>query len=102
MYVETKANFALGLVIVLIALLWGPAVALAQTTAASPTPPAVTATPEAATPADAPAPASTPVTKASLPRDLSVWGMFSQADWVVQAVMLGPLGVRIQNQVVDF
>jgi len=26
---------------------------------------------------------------AALPRDLSVWGMFEQADWVVQAVMVG-------------
>jgi biopolymer transport protein ExbB len=25
----------------------------------------------------------------ALPRDLSVWGMFVQADWVVQAVMVG-------------
>ncbi len=34
--------------------------------------------------------ASSPAVAASLlPRDLSVWGMFLQADWVVQAVMVG-------------
>ena len=36
-------------------------------------------------PAQLPSAAST----ALLPRDLSVWGMFMQADWVVQAVMVG-------------
>ncbi|MBS0541728.1 MAG: MotA/TolQ/ExbB proton channel family protein, partial [Proteobacteria bacterium] len=32
---------------------------------------------------------STSLANQILPRDLSVWGMFSQADWVVQAVMIG-------------
>ncbi|MCW5735489.1 MAG: tonB-system energizer ExbB [Enhydrobacter sp.] len=44
-------------------------------------------------PADLPAtpsPAQGPASEMGvLPRDLSVWGMFVQADWVVQAVMVG-------------
>ena len=32
---------------------------------------------------------STGATNALLPRDLSPWGMFMQADWVVKAVMIG-------------
>jgi len=48
----------------------------------SPTPPA------ANTPA-APATPPAPATQAVLPKDLSVWGMFLAADWVVKAVMIG-------------
>ncbi|MBS0222738.1 MAG: tonB-system energizer ExbB [Proteobacteria bacterium] len=33
--------------------------------------------------------ASATVGMSLLPRDLSVWGMFAQADWLVQAVMVG-------------
>jgi biopolymer transport protein ExbB len=31
----------------------------------------------------------TPTVMSGLPRDLSVWGMFTTADWLVQAVMVG-------------
>jgi biopolymer transport protein ExbB len=32
---------------------------------------------------------SNAVANSILPRDLSVWGMFVQADWLVQAVLIG-------------
>lgn len=44
--------------------------------------------PTAETPA-APATPPAPATQAVLPKDLSVWGMFTAADWVVKAVMIG-------------
>ena len=37
----------------------------------------------------APAAAEAATNGAALPADLSVWGMFAQADWVVKLVMLG-------------
>ena len=37
----------------------------------------------------APAAAEAATDGAALPSDLSVWGMFAQADWVVKLVMLG-------------
>ena len=40
-------------------------------------------------PALAQAQADTPPVMTRLPRDLSVWGMFVSADWLVQAVMVG-------------
>ena len=89
-------------------LLLFPSLAWAQAPAATePAPPAVTVpaetpptTPptEPATPtATEPAPAGVPSTaaptaapaQAVLPKDLSVWGMFVAADWVVQGVMIG-------------
>ena len=59
---------------------------------AAATPPAAATTPgnpspPAATPA-APGDPATPA-QAILPKDLSVWGMFLAADWVVQGVMVG-------------
>ncbi|WP_436123457.1 tonB-system energizer ExbB [Aminobacter sp. LjRoot7] len=47
--------------------------------------------PAAATPIDTTvgAPAGTDVPKSLLPHDLSPWGMFMAADWVVKAVMIG-------------
>src|SRR5262249_8951094 len=69
----------------------------AQTTpavdTAAPTPPAATApvseAPAAtATPSAAPTPTAM-VHSEKLPRDLSPWGMFQQADMVVKAVMIG-------------
>ena len=53
-----------------------------DTATPSPAPPA------ASTPA-APATPPAPATQAVLPKDLSVWGMFMAADWVVKAVMIG-------------
>ena len=92
----------------LVVLLMFPSLAWAQAPAATePAPPAVTVpaetpptTPptEPATPtATEPAPAGVPSTaaptaapaQAVLPKDLSVWGMFVAADWVVQGVMIG-------------
>jgi biopolymer transport protein ExbB len=58
----------------LLALL--PGSVLAQTTETTP----------AIVPTIAPPPATLP---AVLPRDLSVWGMFTGADWIVQGVMIG-------------
>lgn len=46
-----------------------------------------TAAPDAGAPAAVP-PVSAP-TQVALPKDLSVWGMFVAADWVVQGVMIG-------------
>lgn len=55
----------------------------------APAPPTPTAVP-ATIPAPAPGPAPAPVTaQATLPHDLSPWGMFMAADIVVKAVMLG-------------
>ena len=74
--------------------------ALAQTAAEPPvTPPAVTApaapaenAQPAATPApDRPSTPSVSIGSASLPRDLSPWGMFLNADIIVKVVMLGLL-----------
>jgi biopolymer transport protein ExbB len=50
-------------------------------------PPATQATPEQAAPAMSPGTAA--LSPSVLPKDLSVWGMFLAADWVVQAVMVG-------------
>jgi biopolymer transport protein ExbB len=58
----------------------------ASTTSADPTAPAAAPTDPAA-PAATPAPA--PTGQGVLPKDLSVWGMFEAADWVVKAVMIG-------------
>lgn len=90
----------------LVLLLLFPSLAQAQAPAATqPAPPTVAAPAEvapAAAPADPAAPAAEPAVKlpaspppaaapaqAVLPKDLSVWGMFMAADWVVQAVMVG-------------
>lgn len=64
-----------------------PAAPAAPTDAAAPA-----ASPAA--PADVSSPAPSPATPPAvgtsvLPKDLSVWGMFLAADWVVQAVMVG-------------
>ncbi|WP_029353924.1 tonB-system energizer ExbB [Bosea sp. 117] len=40
-------------------------------------------------PSPVPASAEAPVANAELPHDLSPWGMFMAADWVVKAVMIG-------------
>ncbi|MGB8549831.1 MAG: hypothetical protein WCD82_16770, partial [Xanthobacteraceae bacterium] len=69
------------------------------------TTPAVTAGPGPATPSPAPegrrpqitdaspsaeaAPSPDTLAAALLPRDLSAWGMFLNADWLVKAVMVG-------------
>ncbi|MGQ3301886.1 MAG: tonB-system energizer ExbB, partial [Reyranella sp.] len=78
----------------LVLLLLFPSLALAQAPATTePAPPAVTAPAEtepapATAPTDAGTPAAAPA-QAVLPKDLSVWGMFVAADWVVQGVMIG-------------
>ncbi|WP_422034301.1 tonB-system energizer ExbB [Reyranella sp.] len=79
-----------------------PASPVAGTPADPAAPPAATPALPAATPApataDPAAPAITPPAgmppaaapaQAVLPKDLSVWGMFMAADWVVQGVMIG-------------
>ncbi len=87
----------------LVLLLLFPSLALAQAPVTTePTSPAASATPaapapDAATSTNAAPPAVTPPgqppaaapTQAVLPKDLSVWGMFRAADWVVQGVMIG-------------
>ncbi len=71
-----------------------PSAAPAPATAPSAVaPPAATTAPTdpalpAAT-APAPAAAAPAAAQAVLPKDLSVWGMFMAADWVVQGVMIG-------------
>jgi biopolymer transport protein ExbB len=83
------AMFALGLLL--------PALALAQTQPAAPSPaapaavesaPSVTPAPQSAEPAQ-PAVAPAPDAILRLPKDLSPWGMFMAADIVVKAVMIG-------------
>ncbi len=90
------------LVFVILLLLLSPLQAFAQSNGST-TPPAAAAPAETtASPAAAPAPETvaqpspaTPspdaaaVSPSILPKDLSVWGMFMAADWVVQAVMVG-------------
>jgi biopolymer transport protein ExbB len=69
-----------------------PSAAPAPATAPSAVaPPAATTAPtDPALPAaTAPAPAAAAPAQAVLPKDLSVWGMFVAADWVVQGVMIG-------------
>ena len=56
------------------------------TSAATPTDPAAT---DAATPVVMPPGAPAVPSQAVLPKDLSVWGMFKAADWIVQGVMIG-------------
>ena len=92
----------------LLVLVLFPSLALAQSPATTePAAPAIaapaemqpaltTAPSDPAAPALAPAvslPAETPAAaapaQAVLPKDLSVWGMFMAADWVVQGVMIG-------------
>jgi biopolymer transport protein ExbB len=92
----------------LLVLVFFPSLALAQSpattepaapviTAPAETQPAPTTAPsDPAAPAPVPAvspPAETPAAaapaQAVLPKDLSVWGMFMAADWVVQGVMIG-------------
>ncbi|WP_425067348.1 tonB-system energizer ExbB [Reyranella sp.] len=51
--------------------------------------PAEPATPAAMEPSPAVAPPAAAPAQAVLPKDLSVWGMFVAADWVVQGVMIG-------------
>ena len=89
------------LVLVIFLLLLSPALAFAQANGsatppaaeapAATTPPAESPAPEAvAQPSPAtPSPAATAVSPSILPKDLSVWGMFLAADWLVQSVMIG-------------
>ena len=89
------------LVLVIFLLLLSPALAFAQANGsatppaaeapAETTPPAGSLAPEAvAQPSPAtPSPAATAVSPSILPKDLSVWGMFLAADWLVQSVMIG-------------
>ncbi len=82
----------------LVVLFFFPALAWAQVPATTePSQPAA-APPPAVAPVDPAAPSDTvkpsptppaPATQAVLPKDLSVWGMFLAADWVVKAVMIG-------------
>ena len=90
------------LVLAILLLLLAPASAFAQANGTA-TPPSSTEAPAAATPSTpaelppATAPASPPslspgaaaLSPSILPKDLSVWGMFVAADWLVQAVMVG-------------
>ena len=75
------------LVFVIFLLLWSPAPAFAQDNGTA-GPQAVAPSSETTAPA-APVTGSTPVGQAILPKDLSVWGMFLAADWLVQGVMAG-------------
>jgi biopolymer transport protein ExbB len=76
------------LVLVIFLLLLPPALAFAQVNgSATETPAAAAAVPDAVAQPAPSAPAA--VSPSILPRDLSVWGMFMAADWLVQAVMVG-------------
>jgi biopolymer transport protein ExbB len=103
-----SASFIMPLFLVVLALLLSPAVTLAQSPAptappavSGPASPPATAAPPAAEAVTSPSePAASPpavvssagevaLSPAVLPRDLSVWGMFVAADWLVKAVMIG-------------
>jgi biopolymer transport protein ExbB len=94
---EVGTFMRLGLAILL--LLSAPALAFAQANGAATPPPAEATATAPSTPAELPpaAPASPPalspgaaaLSPSILPKDLSVWGMFMAADWLVQAVMVG-------------
>jgi biopolymer transport protein ExbB len=56
-----------------------------QASDAQPVPLQVPAAPRA----EAPSLSAAPVASATLPRDLSPWGMFMAADWIVKSVMIG-------------
>jgi biopolymer transport protein ExbB len=92
------------LVLVILLLLLPPALAIAQSNGT--TAPPVAAAPAAPTEPSAepsapapetvaqpspatPSPGAAAVSPSILPKDLSVWGMFMAADWLVQAVMAG-------------
>jgi biopolymer transport protein ExbB len=87
------------LVLAILLLLSAPALAFAQANGAATPPPAEASATTPSTPAELPpaAPASPPalspgaaaLSPSILPKDLSVWGMFMAADWLVQAVMVG-------------
>jgi biopolymer transport protein ExbB len=66
-----------------------PAAPAAPVAPANPAPPPVAAAPSAAPVAPVAAPVAAPDIVLQLPRDLSPWGMFLNADVVVKAVMLG-------------
>ena len=94
---DRSPNYARALLCALwmAALAGAPGVASAQSaeTPATEAPAATSAT-DATPPADGAAPvqadgAIAPAADPLLPRDLSPWGMFMQADWVVKAVMIG-------------
>jgi biopolymer transport protein ExbB len=77
----------LGLLIGMFVAVLAPLPALAQEATAPIAAPAEAVTPEIALGPDGlPLPADAP---AILPHDLSPWGMFQQADWVVKSVMIG-------------
>lgn len=67
----------------LVLLVLFPSLALAQA------PSATDAAPAAGSPPSLTSASAEPAAAAVLPKDLSVWGMFVAADWVVQAVMVG-------------
>ncbi|HKH69382.1 MAG TPA: hypothetical protein VKA75_18625 [Reyranella sp.] len=90
------------LVLVIFLLLLSPVQAFAQANGSATPPaaetPAATTTPPAGSPAPetvaqpspaALSPGAAAVSPSILPKDLSVWGMFMAADWLVQAVMVG-------------
>jgi biopolymer transport protein ExbB len=85
----------LGLLIGMSFAVLAPLPALAQEVTApiaAPAEPTPAAAAEAVTPEIALGPAGLPVpadAPAILPHDLSPWGMFQQADWVVKSVMIG-------------
>ena len=65
-----------------------PPAATPPAAATAPADPAAAAEPAVTTPAETPS-AAPPPAQGVLPKDLSVWGMFMAADWVVQGVMIG-------------
>ncbi|HZX81940.1 MAG TPA: tonB-system energizer ExbB, partial [Reyranella sp.] len=78
------------LVLVIFLLLLSPMQAFAQANGTA-TPPAGSPAPETVAQPSPAAPSSgaAAVSTSILPKDLSVWGMFMAADWLVQAVMVG-------------
>jgi len=84
------------LFLVIFLILFSPVLAFAQANGSAVETPAATAAspapaPEAVAQPSPPAlpPAAAAVSPSILPKDLSVWGMFMAADWLVQSVMVG-------------
>jgi len=105
--ISAEVSFFMRFVLVILLLLLSPVQVLAQSNGST-APPATAAPADTTAPAETkapsdvapapdtvaqPSPATPPgaaaMSPSILPKDLSVWGMFMAADWVVQAVMVG-------------
>jgi biopolymer transport protein ExbB len=106
--ISAEVSFFMRLVLMIFLLLLSPMQVFAQSNGSTTPPvaaapaqtpaPGTTPAPPAAAPApetvaqpspETPSPGAAAVSPSILPKDLSVWGMFMAADWLVQSVMVG-------------